>query len=289
MAAIRYASPEYWQQRYKATSYGAFEWLQSGSDLWPLLENLLHPDHEILVAGCGTSRIGPDLYERGFRRVTNVDSCTACVESQAARWASMEHMDWSALDLAAVGPDAAVSTVESGSFDAVLDKALLDSLVTAPDSGVSARRYVATVRRLIDGSAGPFVVVSHGDPTARLQLLLRTPAAALPQLQHATEALAARLRHARGRASALASIVEPAAELAGPLAQPWRRVRVFAVAKPAVTSYSADEEDDQEDEDDEEDDEDDSSDDGGAPDRPGTASAWAALGSACHFVYVCDV
>lgn len=199
----------------------------------------------------------------------------------------MEHMDWSALDLAAVGSDAAVSSVESGSFDAVLDKALLDSLATAPDSGVAARRYVATARRLIDGAAGPFVVVSHGDPTTRLQLLLRSPEAALPQLRSATQGLVARLRHARGRAASLASCADPTAELSGPAALPWRRVRIFAVAKPAVTSYSADEEDD-DDDDEEDDDEDESSDDDDKADSPGSASAWAALGSACHFVYVCD-
>jgi len=191
----------------------------------------------------------------------------------------MEHMDWSALDLAAAGADASVDGIEDGSFHAVVDKALLDALLTAPDRGIAARRYLSSVRRLLAPGAGPLLIVSHGAPPARLPLLVERPEC--PAMHDATRAVAARVR--RGAGSAHDAWSEPVAELSGADAAPFSSVSVFAVPKPAVVARSAARADDGASSD--------GSDDSGAEEEEAEeeddGSVWGLLASTCHFVYVC--
>ncbi len=56
------------------------------------------------------------------------------------------------------------------SFDAVIDKALLDSLLCGENSTVNTGKYVGTVARLLK-PGGAFIIVSFGTPENRLSYL----------------------------------------------------------------------------------------------------------------------
>lgn len=51
----------------------SFDWLVGWDLLKPHLEPYLKPEYRILIIGCGSSRLGIDLYLDGYRNVTNMD------------------------------------------------------------------------------------------------------------------------------------------------------------------------------------------------------------------------
>jgi SAM-dependent methyltransferase len=96
-----YSDVRYWDARYASSAGRApFEWYCGFEGL----EHLLAPhlrggeDFEILLPGCGTSRLGPALYERGFRNLSCTDASRAAIEVVTARDESCEDMDFSVLD-----------------------------------------------------------------------------------------------------------------------------------------------------------------------------------------------
>lgn len=258
--------------------------------------------------------MGPDLYEQGYERITNVDCSAACIESQAARWARLEHMDWSALDLADGRDDAEVADVAAGSFQAILDKAVLDALLTAPDRGVAARQYLRHAHRLLLPRSGPMVIISHGNPEQRLPLLLAegvsgrdasatdrvVPETIEAKLQEATDAVAAALTAADSPEAAVKSLTSsPVIELTEGTGR-WSAIRVFVLPKPPVTvqaggvppaptSRAADghAEDDDSTTSSDEDNEDVVAATTSSASTAPAGSVWAVVATAAHFAYMC--
>jgi hypothetical protein len=215
-----------------------------------------------------------------------VDACADCIESQAARWARMEHMDWSALDLAGASAESDVAQVGDNVFDAIIDKGLFDALITSPDEGLAVKRYVGWMFRLLKPQSsvgGPFIVVSHAPPPARLGLLLGV-AEEDPSVSTAVDAAVARLsRASRSGGSLLSKVGSELLTVEGG-GEHWRRCSVWAVRKPALGMGGGEDEDDEEDEEEEEDEE-----DGGDTElsEQVRGGLWSLLAKEAHFVYAC--
>lgn len=57
--------------------------------------NLLKKDYgkEILVIGCGNSRVSEQLYNEGYRNITNIDFCKVLIDEMNQKYVQKEEME----------------------------------------------------------------------------------------------------------------------------------------------------------------------------------------------------
>jgi ubiquinone/menaquinone biosynthesis C-methylase UbiE len=125
-------------------------------------------DQPLLMLGCGNSRFGEDMVERGWRGpLIQVDVSSRVVDSMAQRCGTLisnGHMNF-------VQDDATeLSAFRDGMLDACLDKGLLDALHCA-DEYTQMGKITKTVHRVLR-PGGSFVFFSFSRPEFLLPKLL---------------------------------------------------------------------------------------------------------------------
>ncbi|PQQ21609.1 methyltransferase-like protein 13 [Prunus yedoensis var. nudiflora] len=101
----------------------AFEWYAEWSELRNPLLSHLPPQPQILVPGCGSSRLSEHLYDAGFNSITNIDFSKVAISDCLRR--NVRHrpdMRWRVMDMTAM-------QFEDEAFDVVVDKGGLDALM----------------------------------------------------------------------------------------------------------------------------------------------------------------
>lgn len=124
-----YANKDYWEKAYSAGHYSeSFEWYGGWSEpdtnkrsLKDLLMPVLPTTSRILMLGAGNSNMSAHMYADGYKQMMNGDISAAVVEQMQARHKDFVGMEYRVLDATALD-------LESASFDAVLEKGLLDAL-----------------------------------------------------------------------------------------------------------------------------------------------------------------
>ncbi|XP_063234249.1 eEF1A lysine and N-terminal methyltransferase homolog isoform X2 [Bacillus rossius redtenbacheri] len=128
-----FSQQEYWNTFFKKRGSKAFEWYGEYPELCGLLHKYIKPKDAVLVIGCGNSVLSADLYDVGYRNITNIDISHVVVrqmrESQGKDRPDMAYLQMDALDM----------TFPDGRFSAVLDKGTLDALMP-DDSGEAVAR-----------------------------------------------------------------------------------------------------------------------------------------------------
>jgi len=122
-----YSKQTYWESRFKVED--SYDWYPSRYEnilelLVKKLEALNQSNMRILQLGCGNSKLGPDLYEKGFRNLTNIDYSPLVIEKMAEKYLTeMPEMKWETMD---------VRNLKYGDniFDVIIDKAVMDTLQT---------------------------------------------------------------------------------------------------------------------------------------------------------------
>ena len=174
-----YKSRAYWDARFEAEA--EHEWLggfaQLRGPIMDALAPLLGTPAQVLVLGCGNSALSAELAAAQPEwTVVSVDFSAAVIARMRARHPELE---WIEDDMTAL------RSLAEGRFDAVVDKAGMDALVT--DEGdpwrpsASAVRdvdaTVAAVGRVLKRAGGRFVQVSFQQPHFRRKHLERAMAA----------------------------------------------------------------------------------------------------------------
>jgi ubiquinone/menaquinone biosynthesis C-methylase UbiE len=90
-----------------------------------------------LVVGCGNSELSEQLYDVGYRHLTNIDISETVVNNMNQKNAKQRP------DLTFQKVDATQTPYEDGSYQAVLDKGTLDAM--ASQEGALAGRMLAEV------------------------------------------------------------------------------------------------------------------------------------------------
>lgn len=161
-----YGSASYWDERYAASEGQVFDWYQGYGALRPLIEPFLEEreDFEILIPGCGTSRLGAELYEDGYRNITNIDQSSVAISQMIDRFADCDEMDFAVMDVLSMDglPDSC--------FDLAIDKALFDAVLCREDNISSLQRMLGELNRVLR-PGGTLLIVSHGVPATRLGYL----------------------------------------------------------------------------------------------------------------------
>ncbi|GAB2221750.1 hypothetical protein Drorol1_Dr00012938 [Drosera rotundifolia] len=126
----------------------SFEWYAEWPQLRdPLLSFLPPPptreEVQILVPGCGNSRMSEELYDAGFRGITNVDFSKVVISDMLRRNVrERPGMRWRVMDMTAL-------QFEDGTFDVVLDKGGLDALMEPELGSTLGNQYLSEVKRVL--------------------------------------------------------------------------------------------------------------------------------------------
>uniref|UniRef100_A0A914VYF0 Methyltransferase type 11 domain-containing protein n=1 Tax=Plectus sambesii TaxID=2011161 RepID=A0A914VYF0_9BILA len=164
----KYRKQEYWDDRFSTED--AYEWLAGFDQIKELLCSWIKPDDKILHLGCGNSRLSFDLYDLGYKHVTNVDFAASLISRCKEQYGSSHpEVSWLCSDIRNM------SALDDGSFDVVIEKATLDSLLVAeksPWNMSDAGRQDLTstlgeIARLLR-AGGRFVSVTFAQPHFRL-------------------------------------------------------------------------------------------------------------------------
>ena len=80
--AVPYGEPTYWDERYQTSREKLgpekyyFDWYCTFEDIWPVLQTycgkeMVESTHQVLVIGCGNSRLPELMWAAGFRSITS--------------------------------------------------------------------------------------------------------------------------------------------------------------------------------------------------------------------------
>ena len=123
----RYGEQKYWEERF--TQESQYEWLVSYSELKSDITPFLKDDTKILIIGCGNSPFSFDLYDDGYKNITNIDFSINVIQKMEQKdkekyGDSLEKMIWKDMDMMHM------DEFTNESFDVVIDKAGLDAILT---------------------------------------------------------------------------------------------------------------------------------------------------------------
>ncbi|KAG9160072.1 hypothetical protein Leryth_005802 [Lithospermum erythrorhizon] len=141
------------------SSSDAFEWYAEWEDLKsPLLPHLnsLDGGSQILVPGCGNSRLSEYLYDEGFKGITNIDFSKVAITGMLRKNVRVrKEMKWRVMDMTHM-------QLDDESFDAVVDKGGLDALMEPGHGPKLGNQYLSEVKRVLK-VGGKFICLTLGE------------------------------------------------------------------------------------------------------------------------------
>ncbi|KAL9411310.1 hypothetical protein AB3S75_044996 [Citrus x aurantiifolia] len=154
-----FTSKENWDKFFTIRGTGdSFEWYAE----WPQLRDPLisligaptsSPPPQILVPGCGNSRLSEHLYDAGFHGITNVDFSKVVISDMLRlNVRDRPDMRWRVMDMTSM-------QFMDETFDVVLDKGGLDALMEPELGHKLGNQYLSEVKRLLK-SGGKFACLT---------------------------------------------------------------------------------------------------------------------------------
>ncbi|KAI4892567.1 hypothetical protein NFI96_024732 [Prochilodus magdalenae] len=150
--AEEFSSADYWERFFRKRGEKAFEWYGDYNSLCGVLHKYIKPKDKVLVVGCGNSELSEQLYDVGYRHLTNIDISETVVSHMNQRNAQRRP------DLIFKQVDATQTGYESGSYQAALDKGTLDAMASEEEGALAGRMLAEVVRVLSVG--GRYVCVT---------------------------------------------------------------------------------------------------------------------------------
>ena len=112
---------EYWDSRFEAEE--EYDWLCTYASIKDHIMPFLKPTDKILIVGCGNSSFSADLYDDGFKHITNIDYSGNVVKAMSMKYSrDKPEMLWLEMDMLSL-------SFADSSFDVVIDKAAMDAVM----------------------------------------------------------------------------------------------------------------------------------------------------------------
>eukprot|EP00755_Sulcionema_specki_P019559 Sspe_Gene.69793::Locus_41167_Transcript_1_1_Confidence_1.000_Length_788::g.69793::m.69793 len=157
-----YGSKEYWEKRYTANPH-PFEWYVGYPALADFLRRHIRQGSRVMVAGCGNSPLGEDLYDHAsLTDITAVDFCPTPIQVMTERKGGREGLHYVCMDLREMA-------FPRNTFDCIIDKATLDSrMCGSEDTAItrSVSRMLHEISRVLK-KGGLYLCISHSPPEER--------------------------------------------------------------------------------------------------------------------------
>lgn len=162
-ATHAYGEPSYWDHRYRQDP-GPFDWYQKYNTLAPLFDLYIQRHQRALIIGCGNSALGEGMVADGYQDVVNIDISSVVIEAMQRKYQNNQKLKYVQMDARDM------SNFVSDSFDVVVDKGTLDSLMCGSHAQENAKRMLEEVGRILKHK-GVYILITYGDPSYRLHLL----------------------------------------------------------------------------------------------------------------------
>jgi len=149
-----FGTKDYWDKEFGEGIYkDAFDWVCEWSDVEGDLAKLLNKSDKILVPGCGNAPFQLQMHDAGYKQLVCGDNSEVVIEqNQDANMETRPSIEWDLMDCTAMD-------YEDNSFDAVVDKSLLDCLHCCDGANEITRAYLNEVHRVLK-PGGKFIRLS---------------------------------------------------------------------------------------------------------------------------------
>jgi len=114
-----FKTKEYWNKFFEKRGGNTFEWYGSYKTYKSVLNKEIPKKNRILIAGCGNSLMGEEMYDDGYESITSVDYSEKVLSEMEARKKGRK-ITYTQMDLADL-------KFPEESFDIIIDKATLDA------------------------------------------------------------------------------------------------------------------------------------------------------------------
>ncbi|KAH0726052.1 hypothetical protein KY284_001917 [Solanum tuberosum] len=161
-----YGDALYWDTRYVQEA-GSFDWYQCYSALRPYVRHCVSTSSRVLMVGCGNAVMSEDMVKDGYEEIVNVDISTVAIDMMKRKYEDVPQMKYLQMDVRDM------SFFPDESFDAVIDKGTLDSLMCGTNAPMCAAQMLGEVSRLLK-NGGVYMLITYGDPRARMPHLNRS-------------------------------------------------------------------------------------------------------------------
>ncbi|RHY84130.1 hypothetical protein DYB35_001022 [Aphanomyces astaci] len=179
ISLIQLGKQTYWESRYEDED--EFDWYCGYDHVKDVLRRHVRPSQAVLLAGTGASTLPIDMAQDGFTNVVAMDYAANVVDKLRTKYAST-HVQFVQADMTAM------TGFEDGSFDCILDKGCLDTMLLAPETQVHQANVWKTLTsdnadefpdataamrecmRLLS-SGGILLLITYGSPSNRMGLL----------------------------------------------------------------------------------------------------------------------
>jgi len=150
----QYGKSEYWEDRYQKDKE-QFDWYQRYSQLQDIVTQYVNKTDNILNVGAGNSRLSEEMYEDGYQNIVNIDiSFTVIKQMQELYKDKYPNMPYKQMDVKALA-------FQDNSFEAVIDKGTLDSILCGDGSGPNAAQMLSEIYRVLTPN-GVYICISYG-------------------------------------------------------------------------------------------------------------------------------
>lgn len=129
----QYGKTAYWDERYTKDPE-PFDWYQRYSGVRDLIAQYVKKEDNVLVAGCGNSRLSEDMYEDGYSSIANIDISRVVVDQMTEKYKEKPALTWQQMNVCSLEyPDE--------SYDAVICKA---TMVRGEETEIDTRLHIHT-------------------------------------------------------------------------------------------------------------------------------------------------
>lgn len=150
-----YTKNDYWDKRYGGWAKNPYDWLFEFQDVEHIFEKYVSKSDRIFLPGCGNAPLSPDMYDAGYKDQFNCDTSGVAIKQMSEKHRSRPGMVFEEMDATKTG-------LQSASFDAVVDKSLIDTLLCCADSVAITTAMVDEFYRLLK-PGGVYITMSLHD------------------------------------------------------------------------------------------------------------------------------
>ncbi|XP_050387751.1 uncharacterized protein LOC126804039 [Argentina anserina] len=162
-----YGDADYWDARYVQEGDSLFDWYQRYSALRPYIRHFIpSTSSSVLVVGCGNAVMSEDMAKDGYEDIMNIDISSVVIDLMKTRNKHIPQLKYKQMDVRDM------SFFPDESFDGIIDKGTLDSLMCGNDAPISATQMLGEVSRLLK-PGGAYILITYGDPQVRMPHLSR--------------------------------------------------------------------------------------------------------------------
>ena len=85
----QYGKGEYWDERYTRDTE-PFDWYQRWAGIRDTLVEYVKPSMNILNIGSGNSRLSEEMFDEGFKNITNIDTSSVAIKAMKEKYKDKE-------------------------------------------------------------------------------------------------------------------------------------------------------------------------------------------------------